>query len=128
MNNKLLLVSLGAAIAAPKIVRSISEVRWEKVLGSVGLARKPRHALENVALVGAGAILGTGVVLLWAPNRGEETRALLGRKASKLAREASKLGRKASKLGQAATGVLGAHKDHALRSLSQFAANGISAR
>jgi gas vesicle protein len=123
MNSKLLLVSLGTAIAASKIVQSISDVRLKNVLGSVGLARKRNHALENLALVGAGAILGTGVALLWAPKSGEETRALLGREALKLGQEALKLGRKASKLGQAATGVLGAHKDEALRSVSQSAAS-----
>ncbi len=123
MNKKLLFVSLGAAIAASKIVQSISDVRVKNVLGSVGLERKRNHALENLALVGAGAILGTGAALLLAPKSGEETRALLGREASKLGREASKLGREASKLGHAATCALKAHKDDALRSVSQFAAN-----
>lgn len=128
MKNKTLLVSLGATIAAvSKFVQSISEVRMENVLGSVGLARKHSHALENLALVGAGAILGTGAALLWVPKSGRETRALLGRQASKLGQEAWKVGQKASRLGQTATAVLTAHEDEALRSVSQSAGKVASA-
>ena len=68
MNNKKMLVSLGAAIASSKFVKSFSEISFEDVLSAVGLVRKRNHTIGNVALVGAGAMLGAGLALVLAPR------------------------------------------------------------
>ena len=73
MNTKLL-VSLGSTLAATKLAQSISHLEADDVLGLVGLARRRNHWLENVALIGIGALAGAGAALLFAPASGTETR------------------------------------------------------
>jgi len=73
MNTKLL-VSLGSTLAATKLAQSISHLEADDVLGLVGLARRRNYWLENLALVGIGAIAGAGAALLFAPASGTETR------------------------------------------------------
>jgi hypothetical protein len=73
MNTKLL-VSLGSTLAATKLAQSISHLEADDVLGVVGLARRRSYWLENLALVGIGALAGAGAALLFAPASGMETR------------------------------------------------------
>jgi hypothetical protein len=73
MNTKLL-VSLGSTLAATKLAQTISHLEADDVLGLVGLARRRNYLLENIALVGLGAIAGAGAALLLAPASGTETR------------------------------------------------------
>jgi hypothetical protein len=73
MNTKLL-VSLGSTLAATKLAQTISNLEADDVLGLVGLARRRNYLLENIALMGLGAIAGAGAALLFAPASGTETR------------------------------------------------------
>jgi hypothetical protein len=84
MNTKNMLVSLGAAIATTKLARTISTIHADDVLGTVGLARRRSYALENLGLFTAGALVGAGAALLFAPASGPETRHRLGRKMGEL--------------------------------------------
>ena len=112
MDNKKLLMSLGTAIAASKIAKTVSNIEFSDVLGSVGLSRRRSHFLENLGLVAAGAIVGAGAAILFAPSSGRETR--------------RRLSAEASKLGQAAMDAAREQKDEALRSLSQVANGAVS--
>lgn len=107
MDNRKLLMSVGTAIAASKIAKTVSGIELEDVLGTVGLSRRRSHALENLGLVAVGAIIGAGAAILFAPSSGVETR--------------RRLGSEATKLGNAAVDVIKEQKDEALRSLSQVA-------
>jgi len=73
MNTKLL-VSLGSTLAATKLAQTISHLEADDVLGLMGLARRRNYLLENIALVGLGALAGAGAALLFAPATGTETR------------------------------------------------------
>jgi hypothetical protein len=73
MNTKLL-VSLGSTLAATRLAQGISHLEADDILGLIGLARRRNHLLENLALVGLGAIAGAGAALLLAPASGLETR------------------------------------------------------
>jgi len=113
MDTKKLLVSLGSAIAASRLAKTIHGIELEDVLGTVGLARRRSHWLENLGLVAVGAVVGAGAAILFAPTSGGETR--------------RKLGEGASKLGTAAMDAVREQKDEALRSLSQVANGSMSA-
>lgn len=112
METKKVLISLGTAIAASKLAKTVSGFGLEDVLGSVGLSRRRSHFLENLGLVAAGAIVGAGAAILLAPASGRETR--------------RRLGTEASKLGGQAVDAMREHKDEALRSLSQVANGAVS--
>jgi hypothetical protein len=73
MNTKLL-VSLGSTLAATRLAQNISQLEADDILGLVGLARRRNHLIENLALVGLGALAGAGAALLFAPASGSETR------------------------------------------------------
>jgi hypothetical protein len=73
MNTKLL-VSLGSTLAASRLAQTISNLEADDVLRVVGLSRRRNYFLENLALVGAGALAGAAVALLLAPASGTETR------------------------------------------------------
>lgn len=112
METKKLLMSLGAAIAASKVAKTVSSIEFEDVLGTMGLARRRNHFLENLGLVAAGAIVGAGAAILFAPSSGSETR--------------RRLGTEASKLGSAAMDAVREQKEEALRSLSHVANGAVS--
>jgi hypothetical protein len=112
METKKLLMSLGTAIAASKVARTVSGIELEDVLGTVGLSRRRSHFLENLGLVLAGAVVGAGAAMLFAPASGEETR--------------RRLGTEAGKLRGAAMDAVREQKDEALRSLSQVANGAVS--
>lgn len=111
METKKLLMSLGTAIAASKVAKTVSNIEIEDVLGTLGLSRRRSHFLENLGLVAAGALVGAGAAILFAPSSGSETR--------------RRLGTEASKLGSAAMDAVREQKDEALRSLSHVA-NGVA--
>src|SRR5690606_38529964 len=69
MNTKLL-VSLGSTLAASRLAQSIGSIQANDMLRVVGLARRRNYFLENLALVGAGALAGAAVALLVAPASG----------------------------------------------------------
>ena len=110
METKKLLMSLGTAIAASKLAKTVSSIELDDVLGTVGLARRRSDFLTNLGLITAGAIVGAGTALLLAPSSGRETR--------------RRLGDQASKLGTAALDAAREHKDEAMRSISEVA-NGV---
>jgi hypothetical protein len=73
MNTKFL-VSLGSTLAASRLAQSIYNLEADDMLRVVGLARRRSYFVENLALVGAGALAGAAVALLLAPASGTETR------------------------------------------------------
>src|SRR5688572_12369715 len=73
MNTKFL-VSLGSTLAASRLAQGISQLEADDVLRVVGLSRRRNYFIENLALVGAGALAGAAVALLLAPASGIETR------------------------------------------------------
>lgn len=73
MNTKLLL-SLGSTLAATRLAQTVSHLQADDMLRVVGLARRRTHFVENLALVGAGALAGAAIALLLAPASGTETR------------------------------------------------------
>lgn len=73
MNTKLL-VSLGSTLAATRLAQTLSHLEANDVLRVVGLARRRSYFIENLALVGLGALAGAGAALLFAPASGTETR------------------------------------------------------
>jgi hypothetical protein len=89
MNAAKLLMTLGTAIATSKVARAATDVELEDVLGLVGLTRRRSYLLENIALIGTGALIGAGAALLFAPASGHETR-------QRLSKEVDKLGEKAA--------------------------------
>lgn len=113
MDQKKLLMSLGTAIAASRIARTVTGIELDDVLGTVGLSRRRSHFLENLGLVAAGAIVGAGAAILFAPSSGTETR--------------RRLGEEASKLGSAAMDAVKEQKEEAMRSISQVANGHVSA-
>jgi hypothetical protein len=84
MNTSKILVSLGAALATSKLAKSLSRLDADDLLGTVGLARRRSYALQDAALIGAGAVIGAGVALLFAPTTGVEARAKIGKKFEEL--------------------------------------------
>ncbi len=83
------LVSLGAAVAAAKIVKALTNVGVDDALDFVGLERHRSHAWEKVAMFGAGALVGAGAGLMLAPASGRETRDKIGQGMDKLATKAT---------------------------------------
>jgi len=104
-NTKKLLMSIGTALAASKLVKAISQLKFDDVLGAVGIERRRDHTLENMALVSLGAVVGAGTALLVAPRAGRETR--------------QRIGEEASRLGSAAKTAIRERKDDIFHSLSE---------
>jgi len=83
------MMSIGTAVAAGKLAQMASSVRIDDVLGTMGLSRRRSHILENLLFLGAGAAVGAGAALLFAPAPGRVTRARIGKEISKLSEAAS---------------------------------------
>jgi hypothetical protein len=73
MNTKFL-VSLGSTLAASRLAQSVASLQADDMLRVVGLSRRRSYFLENLALVGVGALAGAAAALLLAPASGTETR------------------------------------------------------
>jgi hypothetical protein len=73
MNTKLL-VSLGSTLAATRLAQGLTHLEANDVLRLIGLAKRRNYFLENLALVGIGALAGAGAALLFAPTSGIEAR------------------------------------------------------
>lgn len=84
-----LLVSVGAAVAAAKTIKQLTNYGVGDVLDLVGLERRRSHFWEKVAFFGVGALAGAGVGILLAPQSGRETREKIGNGMDKLASKAS---------------------------------------
>lgn len=85
MSTKKYLMSLGTAIATSKIVKAISDLDTNTVIGRVGLERRRTHVWEHIAFFGLGALAGAGAALLLAPASGRETREKLTGEVDRLA-------------------------------------------
>lgn len=83
-----ILMSLGAAVAAGRVVNTLTGFRADDVLCALGLSRRRNTSMENAALIGLGVVLGAGTALLLAPTDGEEARRRVSEGLSK-ARDAS---------------------------------------
>lgn len=103
------LLSLGAAIATTKLARLVSALELDDVLRPVGLARRRRRWPDNLALVGAGILVGGVAALLLAPSSGAKTRARVASKAAELGEVALK---KARDMGQELREELSASTPH----------------
>src|SRR5260221_5629775 len=68
MDNKKILMSLGTAIAASKIAKTVTGIELDDVLGTVGLSRRRNHFLENLGLIAAGTSVGGAAALLLSPR------------------------------------------------------------
>lgn len=62
MDTKKVLMSLGTAIAASRVARTVSGIELDDVLGTIGLSRRRSYFLENLGLVAVGAIVGAGAL------------------------------------------------------------------
>jgi hypothetical protein len=105
-------MSLGTAIAASRVAKSVTGFGFEDLLGSIGLERRRGHFLENVGLVAVGAVIGAGAAMLLSPYTGRETR--------------QKLSDEATRLGKTALDAVRERKDDAFNSLSQVANGAIA--
>jgi hypothetical protein len=83
------IMSIGSAIAATKLAQVASSVSADDLLGRIGLSRRRSHVLENLLFLGAGAAVGAGAALLFAPASGKQTRARIGKEVSRLTEAAS---------------------------------------
>lgn len=91
------LFSIGAALAASPVVRSVAHSQvFSDPLAIVGLERRSARVVERTALVGIGLLLGAGAALLFAPASGADTRRRIGEKVDTLARDAKQLSDRAN--------------------------------
>jgi hypothetical protein len=91
-----MLMSVGSAIAASKLARSISDVEPEDLLGLLGLSRRRSHVAEDIAFLLTGVVVGAGAALLLAPESGAQTRARIGKELEKLQEGAAEAVREAA--------------------------------
>jgi hypothetical protein len=89
MNITRLIVSLGAAAVATRVVKAVTHFGVENMLDYVGLERRRSHGWEKLVFFGAGAAAGAGVALLLAPTSGRETREKIGQGMDELATKAT---------------------------------------
>jgi hypothetical protein len=83
-NLRNIILSVGAAIAGTKLVRAVSDLEMNDLLEPIGLSRRRSHVAQDLALLGAGMVVGGAVALIFAPMSGRETRQRLARKADEL--------------------------------------------
>jgi len=83
-NVRNILLSIGAAVAGTKLVRTISDLEMDDVLAPIGLRRRRSHALADIALLGTGMVVGGALALVFAPMSGREARQRISRKADEL--------------------------------------------
>jgi len=83
-NVRNILLSMGAAFAGTKLIRVVSGLELDDVLAPVGLSRRRSHAVQDLALVAVGALVGGAVAIAFAPASGRETRQRIARRADEL--------------------------------------------
>lgn len=83
------LVSVGAAVAAARTIKQLTNYGVDDVLDMVGLERRRSHAWEKLVFFGVGALAGAGAGILLAPRSGRETREKIGDGMEKLATKAT---------------------------------------
>lgn len=91
------LFSVGAALAASPVVRSIGHTQmFADPLSVIGLERRSARVVERTALVGIGLLIGAGAALLFAPASGVDTRRRIGEKVDTLTKDAKQLTERAN--------------------------------
>jgi hypothetical protein len=73
-------LALGSAIGVRELLKSVESLRFEDVLGVVGLEHKPStvaRLLPAIGLITVSAAVGAGAALLLAPSSGSKLRARL---------------------------------------------------
>ncbi len=90
------LMSIGSAIAATPVARSLTIGSLRDPLALFGLERRSSRVLERSALIGAGVLLGAGAALLLAPTSGRETRQRISERANQLTKEAREASERAA--------------------------------
>jgi hypothetical protein len=117
------------ASATAGIIATLRQLDRDDGLAWFGLARR-RSPLVNVAIFGAGAAVGAGIALLFAPSSGADLRStLMGR--TKLEIVARKIGTKVEDTAEAAVSAIkGAADDaqHAIAGIADAPHNGKPAR
>jgi len=88
-NARKIIFSLSAALAGTKLVRALSDLEFDDLLAPLGLTRRRSHVAGDLALLGAGMMVGGAVALFFAPMSGQETRSKLSRKADELGDKAA---------------------------------------
>lgn len=83
------LVSVGAAVAAARTIKQLTNYGVGDVLDMVGLERRRNRGWEKLAFFGMGALAGAGAGILLAPRSGRETREKIGDGMGKLAEKAT---------------------------------------
>jgi hypothetical protein len=83
------IVAVGAAVAAAKTIKQITNYGVGDMLDLVGLERRRNHGWEKLAFFGMGALAGAGAGILLAPRSGRETREKIGDGMEKLATKAT---------------------------------------
>lgn len=68
------LLPLGTAFATSRLLKAISQIDTNDMIGSVGLERRRSHFFERVAFLSLGALAGAGAALFLAPAPGKQTR------------------------------------------------------
>lgn len=108
------LVSVGAAVAAARTIKQLTNYGVGDMLDLVGLERRRSHGWEKLAFFGMGALAGAGAGILLAPRSGRETREKLGDGMEKLATKATdalaELKEQAPELLSKVTGEAESHK------------------
>lgn len=70
-------LALGSAIGVRELVKSVENLRFDDMLGVIGLEQKPgvlARLLPAIGLVTVSAAVGAGAALLLAPSSGEKLR------------------------------------------------------
>ena len=101
------LIAIGTAAAAGALARTIGGLRFEDVLGTIGLERRRSHALGGIGLFGVGAAIGAGAALLLTPKNGKEMREVVRQEVERLGEAAKDALRQESEPTRLSTGATG---------------------
>lgn len=83
------LMTVGAIASAAKIAQEMAGIDIDDIFGAVGLTRTRSRVVQNVAFLGAGALVGAGAAMLLTPKSGPETRRMIREQADRLSHAAS---------------------------------------
>lgn len=98
------LLTVGAIAGVAKIAKEVTGLEVDDLLGAVGLARRRSRTLENMAFLGAGALVGAGAAVLLTPRSGADTRKLIRRQADRMGHAASEVVQAGSEAGRSIAG------------------------
>lgn len=83
------ILSAAAGLASTRIAQMVSGMDANDFLRPLGLTRRRSSWLPNLALLGAGVVIGGVGALLFAPTSGADTRARIAKRANELSDAAS---------------------------------------